>query len=66
MKINKVIAQLNAIKKQHGNIEVMFQSPNSDNGPFAVEKIELEEVEEDEYPEDFNMPAGFKFVSLGN
>lgn len=49
------------------NVEVMLQDPNSHDGPFIVNAIQLETVEEeDEFPEDFDMPEGFTYILLIN
>jgi len=66
MTILELANQLKAIYDLHGDIEVFFTDPNSDQGPFAVGSTDFRVAEEDEYPEDFNMPAGYKFVELTN
>ncbi len=48
------------------DLNVMFVDPNSNGGPFSVERVTLKEAEEDEFPEDFNMPKGYKFLELNN
>ena len=66
MKILELANQLKAVYDEHGDIEVFFTDPNSNQGPFAVGNTEFREAEENEFPEDFNMPAGYKFVELLN
>lgn len=66
MKILELANQLKAIYDGHGDIDVFFTDPNSNQGPFAVGGTEFRVAEEDEYPEDFNMPEGYKFVELTN
>ena len=66
MKISKVIERLEAIKERDGDVDAMFQDPNSHGGPFPVTSLDLKVAQEDEYPNDFNMPKGFKFVLLEN
>jgi len=46
--------------------EVMFQDPNSHGGPFCVQCLELRVVREDEFPEEFNMSKGFRYIELTN
>ena len=64
MKASQMIKQLNSIQAKHGDIEVMFTDPNSSGGPFAVTSVSVEVAEEDQYPEEFDMPEGFTFVDL--
>lgn len=66
MKILELANQLKAIYDEHGDIDVLFTDPNSNQGPFDVGSTEFRVAEEDEYPEDFNMPEGYKFVVLTN
>ena len=66
MKILELANQLKAIYDEHGDIDVLFTDPNSNDGPFAVGGTEFRVAEGDEYPEDFNMPNGYKFVELTN
>ena len=66
MTILELANQLRAIYDLHGNIEVFFTDPNSNQGPFAVGNTDLRVAEEDEFPKSFNMPAGYTFVELTN
>lgn len=66
MTIIELVKKLKVIHDKHGDIEVMFQDPNSGEGPFAVEVVSRCVAEEDEFPEDWNMPEGFEFVELKN
>jgi len=66
MTILELANQLKAIYDLHGDIEVFFTDPNSNQGPFAVGNTEFRVAEEDEYPKHYNMPAGYTFVELTN
>lgn len=66
MKISKLRKKLKALEKEHGDVEVMFQDPNSDGGPFAVSTLQSRVAEKKEFPKDWNMPKGFKFVLIEN
>ena len=66
MRILELANQLKAIYDEHGDIEVFFAGPNMDTEPYCVERAKVIVAEEDEFPEDFNMPAGYKFVELLN
>jgi hypothetical protein len=66
MKIFELAVKLKEIYDQHGDIEVFFAGPNMDSEPYCVERTEVVVAEEDEFPEDYNMPAGYKFVELLN
>ena len=64
MTISELKRYLTHIQAKHGDLDVMFTDPNSDGGPFMVTEVDVERTEEDEFPEEFNMPAGFTFVHL--
>ena len=65
MTILELANQLKAIYDEHGDIDVLFSGPSHDQNPYEVGRVSVEVVEdEDEYPEDYDMPVGFKFVSL--
>jgi hypothetical protein len=66
MKIFELAQKLKTIYDLHGDIEVHFSGPNMDQEPYSVEKLEVIVAEDGDYPEDYNMPEGYKFVSLGN
>ena len=66
MTILELANQLKAIYDEHGDIEVLFAGPNMDTDPYCVERTEVRVAEADEFPEDFNMPEGYKFVELTN
>jgi hypothetical protein len=66
MKIFELATKLKAIYDEHGDIEVFFTDPNSDQGPFQVSQVTQCKAEKNEYPKDYNMPAGYKFVELTN
>ena len=66
MKIFELATKLKAIYDEHGDIEVFFTGPNMDCEPYCVERAEIVIAEEDDFPEDYNMPAGYKFVELLN
>jgi hypothetical protein len=48
------------------DIYVMFQDPNSSGGPFGITNTRLRTSKKDEFPEDFDMPEGFKYIELTN
>lgn len=65
MNISEVVAKLQAIQAEHGDITVMFSDPNG-NSVWGVQTVFYEKVEDDdEYPEAWCMPRGFEFVELG-
>lgn len=67
MKILEIATRLKALYDEHGDIEVMFAGPNNDQDPYGVDRVVFEEVQDDDdYPEDYDMPKGYKFVRLGN
>ena len=64
MKTSEMIAKLQTIQAEHGDIEVMFQDVESCAGPWSATSACVEVAGEDQYPEDWNMPEGFKFVEI--
>lgn len=65
MKIFELAEQLKKIWEEHGDIEVMFETP-TDGSLWQLTNVEFSQVDKsDEYPEDWNMPIGLKFAKLG-
>jgi hypothetical protein len=64
MTILELANHLKAIYDLHGDIEVFFTDPNSNQGPFAVGSTDFRVAEEDEFPKSYNMPEGYAFVEL--
>lgn len=63
MTINEMIAKLEAIRAQHGDIEVMYSE--SDQVIRSINYSNLRVAKQDEFPENWDMPAGFTFVEIG-
>lgn len=66
MKIFELAEKLKAIYDQHGDIDVHFAGPNMDQDPYSVERAVVVVAEDGDYPDEYNMPAGYKFVELVN
>ena len=64
MKISEAIAKLQTIQDKHGDVEVMFNDPESSQGPYGATGLSYEVAEFDQYPEEYDMPEGFKFVEF--
>ncbi len=64
MTVQELIEKLSKVSNK--NMEVFFQDPNSHGGPFCVGSFKTETADEDEYPDDWNMPEGYTFVLLEN
>lgn len=64
MTITELEKYLKMIRSRYGDLDVMFTDPNSPGGPFLVASVNVMVAEEDEYPEEFDMPKGFTFVHL--
>jgi hypothetical protein len=63
MKVQSLIQKLEKLQIEHGNVDVMFEE--RDSCLTLVDWVEYRLVESDnEYPKDWNMPAGFKFIQL--
>ena len=62
MNITAAIAQLEKIRDEHGDLDILITQ--SDDNVYSLDYVNYEEVDDDVYPEDFNMPKGFKFVNL--
>jgi len=65
MKIKKMIDKLQKIEKEHGDIDVMYQDGDGESY-WSINSANFREAEEDEFPEDWEMPEGFKFVLVRN
>ncbi len=63
MTILELANRLKAIWEVHGDIPVMFTDPNNGSTyeAFTVKRLV---AEEGQYPEDWDMPAGFEFVDI--
>lgn len=53
MNISDVIDQLEALKDEHGDLEVFI---NTGDGPSVPRGISVETDDDDRYPADWNMP----------
>ena len=63
MNITESIAKLEKLRDDHGELDLIITQ--SDDNVYSCDSISFEEVEDDDlYPEDYNMPKGFKFVNL--
>jgi len=63
MNITAAIAQLEKIRDEHGDLDILITQ--SDDNVYSLDGINHEVVDSDDlYPEDYNMPKGFKFVNL--
>lgn len=63
--IDAMIKRLETLKAEHGgDALMMFREPNGDNDVFAVQDMEYRVAEETEFPEDWDMPEGYKFVLM--
>ena len=66
MKIAKLIQDLEKIQKKYGNVDVMSSIDNNDDGIYPVNSASFRVAKKNEFPEDWNMPKGFKFVEIRN
>ena len=66
MKLGQMIAQMQKLMDEHGpDIDVLL-SDNDDRGPMEVASVNLSIAEQDQYPKDWNMPAGFAFIEVSD
>lgn len=63
MNAKQVIAILSKVPPE---MEVMIQDGESTRGPWEINWIQVHTASKNEFPNDFNMPAGFKFVLIEN
>ena len=63
MTINEMIAKLEAIRNEHGNIDVMINE--TDDAIRSISFANLRVAEDGEFPDEWDMPEGFTFVELG-
>ena len=63
MSINELIAKLQAIHAEHGDIEVLHYTDMDQIVGIGYANVRV--TEDGEFPDDWNMPEGFTFVELG-
>ena len=63
MKASDLIARLQSIVAEKGDLDVMTHT--DDGSVYSLWGPNVVEVEEDDYPEDWNMPKGFTYIELG-
>lgn len=64
MKVSELIEKLHTLEATAGDVDVMVFADRGDS-TFSVECVRLCTVEsDDDFPEDWNMPAGFTYVEL--
>lgn len=61
MKINAMIKRLERLRDKHGNLEVFY---DGEVGPTDIADMYYVVADENEYPVDWDMPEGTKFVLL--
>lgn len=64
MNISELIAKLEKMRSEHGELDVFFRTDDGD--VWSVGGGYVHEAEEDEFPLDWNIPAGYTFVMLSN
>ena len=63
MQISQLIQELQALQAAHGDLPVLKE--DGYNGDiYELSSVHRSVATEDEYPEDWNMPAGFEFILL--
>lgn len=65
MKISDLEKKLEAFRAEHGDIEVLLEiGSTATGGTFDFDYVDFYEAEEGQYPKDWDMPEGFKFVKM--
>jgi len=65
MKISEMEAKLKAYREENGDLQILVEvGSTSSGGTFSPDMTDCHTAEKDEYPEDWLMPEGFKFVRL--
>jgi hypothetical protein len=65
MKVSQLITKLEKLKAEHGDLDVMITSKDGD--PTAFVGVGIGEVEDDDdFPKDWNMPKGFKWIDIAD
>lgn len=59
MNLTGLIARLSQLVAEHGDL------PVHDTAHFLVDDVFIRVAEKDQFPEDWNMPEGYKFVQIG-
>jgi hypothetical protein len=60
MKVLELATELKKIYDLHGDIDVML---TADGDTFAISSVRFKQAEDGEFPKDWNMPEGFKFIN---
>lgn len=63
MTVSEMIRNLTAILAEQGDIEVMFNDGHDEIRSVSYTNVRV--AEQDEFPEDWDMPEGFTFVEIG-
>jgi hypothetical protein len=63
MQLSQLIQELQAIQAEHGDLPVLKEDGRYGD-IFELEDVQRRVATEDEYPADWDMPAGFEFVLL--
>ena len=65
MKISELEAKLKEWREAHGDLDVLIETGSSSSGgTWSIDLADCHTAEEDEYPDDWDMPEGFTFVRL--
>ncbi len=65
MKISEMEAKLKAYREESGDLDLLIEvGSTSSGGTFSPDMTDCHTAGKDEYPEDWSMPEGFKFVRL--
>lgn len=64
MKVKDLVERLQSVDQE---LDVMFTDPNDHTcSIYLVWKLSEKVATKDEYPDDWNMPEGYKFILLEN
>jgi hypothetical protein len=63
MKLRSLIKKLENLEQKHGDLDVLLVAHATDV-PCELASVILQVAEEGDYPKEYDMPAGFKFVQL--
>lgn len=64
MKLSELEAKLAELREEHGDIEVMIRTDGESVYGMDMCSFYHTVAEEGDYPEDWQMPAGFEFIEM--
>lgn len=66
MTTTELMAKLAAITSEHGTLDVLISTDRGESSLYSASLVTVKVAEDGEFPEDWNMPPGYKFVHISD